>query len=354
MFGRSPDQKRKTSSLYGYPKDLTQDMERLRQLKDNATALPAAPDLEGFGSFEYVELDTETGSELEVATKLKALTSNLSNDEGTLINKAALALAISRMKAIVVSRKASVSYSEKYDRAIALFSSALPKVPFDYLGAQADSRGGLIAYIDGRKIASAATPAAYLSWPKDDVETIQEDLKNKGYYSGAIDGALGAGTSAGLTAIFGGDAWKTMGVDQAARFVRGAKAKASTSGGGSRTPASPPIIVPKTFGASSNKGLIIGLVAAGAVAVGLFAYAKSRGRRTTVTYKPARALSGLGGLEGRVTERDKSEFRAYLRACTDRQVHGVYDKEKAAHRRAYTQLAVEEAARRGISLDGRA
>jgi hypothetical protein len=44
------------------------------------------------------------------------------------------------------------------------------------------------------------------------------------------------------------------------------------------------------------------------------------------------------------------EFCGYLRNCSDRQVQGVYDKEKAAFRQAYAQLAILEAQRRGLEL----
>jgi hypothetical protein len=40
------------------------------------------------------------------------------------------------------------------------------------------------------------------------------------------------------------------------------------------------------------------------------------------------------------TNREKSEFRGYLRNCTNNQVQGVYDKEKAG-RLVYARLAVE-------------
>lgn len=52
-----------------------------------------------------------------------------------------------------------------------------------------------------------------------------------------------------------------------------------------------------------------------------------------------------------MSNKDKSEFIAYLRACTDRQVQGVYDKERAAGRKAYAQLAADEATRRGIKIE---
>lgn len=51
-----------------------------------------------------------------------------------------------------------------------------------------------------------------------------------------------------------------------------------------------------------------------------------------------------------MTAKDRAEFKSYLRACTDRQVRGVYEKEKAAGRSDYAQLAELEAARRNIDL----
>ena len=49
--------------------------------------------------------------------------------------------------------------------------------------------------------------------------------------------------------------------------------------------------------------------------------------------------------------KDLREFRGFLRNATDRQVQGIYDKEKRARRDDYADLAVEEAERRGIELD---
>lgn len=49
---------------------------------------------------------------------------------------------------------------------------------------------------------------------------------------------------------------------------------------------------------------------------------------------------------------DMREFRGYLKQCTDRQVQGVYDKESEAGRDDYAELAIAEAERRGIILDG--
>lgn len=52
------------------------------------------------------------------------------------------------------------------------------------------------------------------------------------------------------------------------------------------------------------------------------------------------------------TEEDKlDEFTQYLKNCSDKQVQGVYDKEKKAGRRAEMRLAKAEAERRGIDLD---
>lgn len=49
-----------------------------------------------------------------------------------------------------------------------------------------------------------------------------------------------------------------------------------------------------------------------------------------------------------MNEQDKIEFNAYLAACTDRQVYGVYDKEKAAGREDYAELAMAELKKRGL------
>ena len=51
-----------------------------------------------------------------------------------------------------------------------------------------------------------------------------------------------------------------------------------------------------------------------------------------------------------LTNKDKAEFAAYLRNCTDAQVAGVRDREHVARRHVYESLAVSEAFRRGISL----
>jgi hypothetical protein len=47
---------------------------------------------------------------------------------------------------------------------------------------------------------------------------------------------------------------------------------------------------------------------------------------------------------------DIREFRAYLRQCTDDQVRGVWEKETAAGRYDYAELAAAEAESRGIEV----
>lgn len=49
-----------------------------------------------------------------------------------------------------------------------------------------------------------------------------------------------------------------------------------------------------------------------------------------------------------MTEQDRAEFVSYLRACTDSQVQGVYDKEKAAGRKDFAELANAELKQRNL------
>lgn len=51
-----------------------------------------------------------------------------------------------------------------------------------------------------------------------------------------------------------------------------------------------------------------------------------------------------------MTNRDKMEFRLYLRDCTDAQVQGVYEKEKRANRDDYAELAKDEGYLRNIHI----
>lgn len=50
-----------------------------------------------------------------------------------------------------------------------------------------------------------------------------------------------------------------------------------------------------------------------------------------------------------MTSQDRQEFKAYLKACTDNQVYGVLEKEQAAGRQDYVELAQAELERRGLS-----
>ncbi len=52
------------------------------------------------------------------------------------------------------------------------------------------------------------------------------------------------------------------------------------------------------------------------------------------------------------TEDDVKEFTAYLRTLTDAQVRGVYERENNAGRFQYTDLARQEAMRRGLTVEG--
>lgn len=49
-----------------------------------------------------------------------------------------------------------------------------------------------------------------------------------------------------------------------------------------------------------------------------------------------------------MTDQERKEFARYLRNCTDQQVVGVWEKERAAGRDDYAALAVAEAGRRDI------
>lgn len=51
-----------------------------------------------------------------------------------------------------------------------------------------------------------------------------------------------------------------------------------------------------------------------------------------------------------MTHKDKDEFRAYLRQCTDAQVQGVWEKEHRAKRHDYAELAKDEGYRRNIHI----
>jgi hypothetical protein len=52
-----------------------------------------------------------------------------------------------------------------------------------------------------------------------------------------------------------------------------------------------------------------------------------------------------------MTREDREKFRLYCRACSARQVRGVYEKERAAGRDDYAEIARAEAERRNIALE---
>jgi len=56
--------------------------------------------------------------------------------------------------------------------------------------------------------------------------------------------------------------------------------------------------------------------------------------------------------EDAISGKDIREFRLYLKQCTDRQVEGVFEREKAAGRETYMELARAEAEHRGITIWG--
>jgi hypothetical protein len=332
MFGRTPSQKRKTSGLYGdglgYPRDLTQDLARLRQLKASATANPAEPVLYGFGSFEYVDLDPLGGgdasrwgdySEVTLAATIKSLTVDVNaTDDGSVTNRAQMSGALLGLKNIAMQRKGRSQYAAVtyFDQAITKFDEAMTKIAFNWTSAKSAARQGLLYYVDARKAEKqpGATPIAssanaWKSWTKAEIVAIQTELKRIGLYAKGIDGIIGSGTTSALTSVFGGNNWMTAsaaGIMQTLKTMAskqtetgggsggssggGATATGGGSGGSSGGSHTEPLIIPKDYsGSSSNKGLIIGLIAAGALGIGLIAYMRSRGRRTTVTYQPARA-----------------------------------------------------------------
>lgn len=49
-----------------------------------------------------------------------------------------------------------------------------------------------------------------------------------------------------------------------------------------------------------------------------------------------------------MTNQDREEFKGYCQGCTDSQLRNVYNKEKAARRRGYADIARAELERRGL------
>jgi hypothetical protein len=73
------------------------------------------------------------------------------------------------------------------------------------------------------------------------------------------------------------------------------------------------------------------------------------------TYGDAYGLAGRASSSrshhATISGSDIRDFRGFLRNATDRQVQGIYEKEKRAGRDEYAELAIAEAERRGIALD---
>lgn len=55
-------------------------------------------------------------------------------------------------------------------------------------------------------------------------------------------------------------------------------------------------------------------------------------------------------MKQRLNAQEVSEFRQYLRQCTDNQVRGVFEHESKNNHPQEIELARDEAARRGIDL----
>lgn len=51
-----------------------------------------------------------------------------------------------------------------------------------------------------------------------------------------------------------------------------------------------------------------------------------------------------------MTKRDADEFRAFCLSATDRQLQGIYEKEKLAGRTGYVQIALTVAHERAVSI----
>jgi hypothetical protein len=67
--------------------------------------------------------------------------------------------------------------------------------------------------------------------------------------------------------------------------------------------------------------------------------------------RPSKAVAAHATMRHSITAKDIREFNGFLRNASDRQVQGIYDKESRAGRDEYAELAIAEAARRGIEID---
>jgi hypothetical protein len=52
-----------------------------------------------------------------------------------------------------------------------------------------------------------------------------------------------------------------------------------------------------------------------------------------------------------ISAKDRREFAAFCAAATDAQLQGIYDKESAARRPLYAEIAQSEARGRGFELE---
>jgi hypothetical protein len=80
---------------------------------------------------------------------------------------------------------------------------------------------------------------------------------------------------------------------------------------------------------------------------------KASGRVTSRTVPGAPHFPGLNHstIHHAIPASDIREFRGFLGNASDRQVEGIYEKERRAGRDEYAELAAAEAERRGIVLD---
>ena len=73
--------------------------------------------------------------------------------------------------------------------------------------------------------------------------------------------------------------------------------------------------------------------------------------RTSVRAHARKKPSSSRSHHSTISASDIREFRGFLRNATDRQIQGIYDKEKRAGRDEYAELAIAEALRRGLVLE---
>ncbi len=77
---------------------------------------------------------------------------------------------------------------------------------------------------------------------------------------------------------------------------------------------------------------------------------RAPGQRVNEILRGDKMTATTFGARKRVSSSDRADFKMYLKQCTDAQVRGVYEKERAAGRAIYKELAILEAERRGIDF----